>query len=98
DLADVGALADLAFLTDDSAEPLELVGHAAVELDDLVELVGDLAVEAFEVDGEAGGEVALAEGGQGGEELGAVELVAGLVLAARGGQQGFNGRLAGEHV
>ena len=51
---------DLAFLTDDAAEPLELLGHALVQLDHVVERVGDLAVHAFQVDRQADGEVALA--------------------------------------
>ena len=47
----------------------ELVAHALVLLDDLVERVGDLAVDAVEVDREADGEVALLEAEQGGQDL-----------------------------
>src|SRR5690606_5915009 len=72
-LADGGALGDLAFLTDDAGDAAELAGHAFVELDDLVEGVGDLAVHAVEVDGEAGGEVALLEGEKGGQQFSPIE-------------------------
>ena len=42
--------ADLSFLTDDAAEALELLGHPLVQLDDVVERVGNFAIDAFEVD------------------------------------------------
>ena len=41
-----GALVDLAFLADDLADARELVRQARVQLDDVVERVGDLAGDA----------------------------------------------------
>ena len=60
--ADAAALADLAFLADDDRKPLELLGHLLFEADDLVEQLGDLAVGAGKILGQANREVAAAKG------------------------------------
>ncbi len=56
---------DLALLADDPADPLELLGHPLVQLDDFVERIGDLAGDARPVEGQPHGEVTLLQGGQG---------------------------------
>ena len=53
--------AELALRADHGAQALELARHALVELDDLVEGVGDPAVEAVEVIGQADREVTAPE-------------------------------------
>ena len=49
-VADIGALVDAALLADRAADAAELAGHLLVELEDVVERVGDFAVDsgAFE--------------------------------------------------
>src|SRR5258706_14396015 len=91
--ADVGALGDLAFAADDAAEALELLGHALVQLDDIVEGVGDLAFEPVEIDRQACREVALFERGESAEEFGFIEL-GGTASATCAGQERFDGGLA----
>jgi hypothetical protein len=71
------ATADLAFLADDDREPLELLGHLLLEDDDLVEQLGDLAVSAGQVLGQAHGEVAAAQAAQRADKLPAVQEIAG---------------------
>ena len=61
DGAERGALVDLALLADDPADPLQLVGHPLVELDHLVEGVGDLAGDARPVERQANREIAFAK-------------------------------------
>ena len=73
----LGALAGLALLPDDAADALQLVGELLVGGDDLVEGVGDLAVDAGPVPGELDREVAAPDPLQGRQELGAVEGCAG---------------------
>ena len=70
------ALGDLAFLADDPGKPLEFLGHFFVERDDLVEEVGDLAIDAVNLFGEAHGEIAAAQGAQRTDELTAINEVA----------------------
>ena len=59
-----GALVDLALLADDLADARELLRRALLELDDVVERVGDLAGDAGVLDRQADGEVALLDGQQ----------------------------------
>jgi hypothetical protein len=59
-VAELGALVDLAFLADDDVDPVQLAGEPVVEVDDVVQDVGDLAGHARLVDRQAHGEVALA--------------------------------------
>ena len=56
--AEADALAGAALAAHHLADPLELLGHALVGGDDLVEGVGDLAEDADAVAGHAHGEVA----------------------------------------
>ncbi len=67
--AEPHALAGLAFAADHLADALELLRHALVGGDDLVEGVGDLAGDADLVAGHADGEVADAHGLQGMQEV-----------------------------
>ena len=68
------AMARLAVLADDLAGALELARHALVRGDDLVERVGDLAVEARLVARQAHGEIAVAHGLQRAQQLAHVEV------------------------
>jgi len=45
----MGALGNLAFAADHLADALEIARHGVVELDDLVEGAGDLAIDTGEV-------------------------------------------------
>src|SRR6185295_9453700 len=63
------ALARLAFLADAPSDALQLLGHAAVGRDDVVEGVGDLAGEPDSIAGQADGEVTVPDRLQGGHEL-----------------------------
>ena len=67
--AELDALPGLALLADDGADPLQLAGHPGVGGDDLVEGVGDLALEAGPVAGQPHREVAVAHGLQRAQEL-----------------------------
>jgi hypothetical protein len=60
----MGALADLAFLTDDARKALELVGHVGIEPDNLVEQPGDLAVAPRQILRQTNRKVAAAEAAQ----------------------------------
>jgi hypothetical protein len=70
DVADVQALAELAFLADHAAEAAQLAGHALVLLDDLVEDVGDLARQPRPVVRQADAGLPLLDGSEGGQESG----------------------------
>ena len=52
-------MVDLALLADHVAEPLELPGDPVVQLDDVVEGLGDLAIDAGQVARQADREVPL---------------------------------------
>ena len=69
DFTNAGALGDFAFFADDDAEAVEFVGHPLGKLQHVVENIGDFAVDAVEVDGEANGEVAFFEGKKGFEQM-----------------------------
>jgi hypothetical protein len=71
----MAALADAPVLADHARKPLELVGELLVHLDDFVEGLGDVRIDAVELHGKPDGEVAAAEGAQGDEYVAAVELV-----------------------
>jgi hypothetical protein len=58
---------------DDVAEPFELFRHLVVQIDGVVERLGQFAVQAGQVGRQAHGEVAAPEGAQGGQELVVVE-------------------------
>src|SRR6185436_12550041 len=63
------ANADLSLLADLIAKTLELLGHALVHLDDIVEGIGDFGVHARKVERQPDGEVTLAKGPKSGEQL-----------------------------
>src|SRR6185436_10363438 len=65
---DLRARAELPFLPDDRGDPLDLVGEPLVELDDLVQRVGDLPRGPGELHRHAHAEVALFHGGEGPEQ------------------------------
>src|SRR6185437_14151549 len=75
-VADPAALAHAAFLADDAAEPAELGGDLAVELDDLIEVAGNLGVEALAVIGQAYRKIASPEGAHGSGNSMAVKVLA----------------------
>jgi len=60
----LGPVGDLALPADHLAQPLELLGHAVVELDHVVERLGDLAVDPGQRARQAHREVAAPEGAQ----------------------------------
>ena len=68
DVAERQPLAELAFLADDAAEAGQLLGHPLVQLDDLVERVGDLAGDAGPLGRQADAGAPLPEGGQPAEQ------------------------------
>src|SRR6185369_138488 len=72
-LVEAGSLAGLAFLPDHLADALELLRHLLVGRDDVVERVGDLAVDAGQIAWKLDREVAAAHSLQRVEELPAVE-------------------------
>ena len=78
--AELDALAGLALAADHLADALELLRHALVGGDDLVEGIGDLADQADMVAGHADGEIADAHGLQGVQEF--VQI--GRAVAGRG--------------
>ncbi len=80
--AELDALAGLALAADDLADALELLGHALVGGDDLVEGVGDLAGDADVVAGHADGEVAGPHGLQGMQEF--VQFARGFAVGVGG--------------
>ena len=81
---ELAALADLAFLADHLRDAVELAGEPLVQLDDVVEGLGDLAVDAGQVERQADGEIPFSEGPQGLEEGFGIELrYAGLDLLHR---------------
>jgi hypothetical protein len=61
DLADVGALRNLAVLADALADPLEFLDEPLVDLNELVELVGDLPLHPALTGGHPDGEVTLSQ-------------------------------------
>ena len=77
-VADMAALADAAVLADDAAQPLELARQLVVELDDLVEGLGDLGIQPVIVVGEADRKIAAPEGAERRQDLATIELVLGL--------------------
>jgi hypothetical protein len=92
------AVVDLALAADGLAQPLELAGHPVVELDHVVERLGDLAVDAAMAARQADGEVASPEGAQGGEQLASVDrievmgqMAVGPSVPAAGGARGATG-------
>ena len=64
DVPDAGALRQPALASDGVADAFQLEGHALVHRDDLVEGVGELALDAGEIGWKSVGEVALSEGHQ----------------------------------
>ena len=64
-----GALRELALAPDHAADAVELLGHALVGVDDVVEDVGDLAGDSGQIGRQAHRPVALAERQQGAEQL-----------------------------
>ena len=88
DLADRGALGYFALFADDAAQALELLGESVVELDDVIEGVGDLAVDAEVVARQPHRELAPSERRERHQELASVERFA---LGARR-IQGLRGR------
>src|SRR5207244_827928 len=80
-VVEAGALAGLALAADDLADALELLRDLLVGGDDLVERVGDLAVDALEVAREPDGEVAAAHLLQRAQELALVEHRDGIAQA-----------------
>ena len=56
---------ELAFLANLLAQSRELVGHAPVEVDHVVECLGELALDSGPVERESHGAVALLEGDEG---------------------------------
>src|SRR5262249_56178103 len=75
ELAEVRALVELALLADDPGEALELARHLLVDLEDIVQRVGDAASDPGPLDREAGAEVALLEAGQDREEHALIDPV-----------------------
>ena len=71
---ELAALADLAFLADHLRDAVELAVEPLVQLGDVVEGLGDLAVHAGQIEGEAGGEIPFSEGPEGFEEGFGIEL------------------------
>src|SRR5262245_24205082 len=67
--AELDAVARLALAADSGADPVELLRHALVGGDDLIEGVGDLAGDANAVAGQADGKVTHPHGGQRVEQL-----------------------------
>ncbi len=64
-----GPLPDPAFLADRRADPRELIGHVFIELENIVQDVGDLARQPDLIYGHADREVPFLEGDQGGQYL-----------------------------
>ncbi|WP_348628588.1 hypothetical protein [Mesorhizobium sp. WSM3864] len=70
----MAAFADAAVLADDPAQPRKFSRHLIVQLDDLIECVGDLAVQPFIRILDADGEVTVSKGFEGVENLTGIEL------------------------
>ena len=73
----LAALADLAFLADDLGDPVELPREALIEIGDVVEGLGDVAVDSGQIGRQAGGEIALSESPQRFQEQPGVKLRSG---------------------
>jgi hypothetical protein len=85
DVAKRGALRQLALGADHGAQPLELVSHALVELDDFVEGVGDAPIQAAKMIRQADGEVAASKRLERRQQLLLVECLEYLAAIAVGG-------------
>ena len=70
-----GALRDAPFLAHDLADPVEFLGHALVDADDLVKGIGDLSRQSRPVIRQPDGEIATFECGKRGEKLLLIEAV-----------------------
>jgi hypothetical protein len=86
-VAHLGALLELAFLADLLAQPRQLAAQALVEVDHVVEGLGEAPLEAGPFGREAHGAVALLERVERGEQqagfLGREQALAGIRLGAR---------------
>ncbi len=80
DVAERSALGDLALAADHAPQALQLARHALVQLDDVVERVGDLAGDARPLHRQPGREVALFQGVEGLQERGDVQNLRGVFL------------------
>jgi len=66
----LGPVPDLALLADNVAEAFDFLGHALVELDHIIERIGDFAVEPCQIYGKPDGEIPLSKCFQSGKKLG----------------------------
>src|ERR1700733_6844654 len=75
--ADVGPLIDSALLADRVGGAAEFADHLLIELDDLVECVGNFAVDPRAFEGNAGREISLAKSSQNLEDFAFVQRFGG---------------------
>src|SRR5207237_4722553 len=86
-LADRHALVDASVLSDGTADPFELGCKLLTQIDNVVEGVGDLAVETVEVNRQTNGKVALAERRQRSQEIALLERLVAAGESAREGRR-----------